>query len=277
MNLNFSQEESNFIKNNYGKISYKQMAQDINREWMDIRHHAKSIGIITKHGQNHKQRFSGKQAFSVNQDFFQTYTPLSCYWAGFLAADGTLTENSNKNKIITLKLSKKDLIHIIQFKKDTNFAGPILIYKTKYILKNNQNQESCQVKISNCKIFDDLVSNFNVTPQKTFSLKFPTQITNPDLIKCFIIGYIDGDGYIGTKKSKYLRLTILGNEVFLKSLSTFLYNELNILTKVKPKPNTRIHYIEINGSKAKTILKDLLRFKNITSVLSRKWNIEQYI
>lgn len=57
-----------------------------------------------------------------NRNFFHTPDTDNSYWAGFLAADGTVQP---ANQAIVLNLAQKDVLHVEAFKAATHFTGPV--------------------------------------------------------------------------------------------------------------------------------------------------------
>lgn len=153
-----------------------------------------------------------KRIYIFDEDFWKNITPLTCYWAGFIAADGCLLNIKNKSgglsKRFTLSLSTKDLKHLELFKKTIKSSHPIKFYQKKSPSSDNMTYQ-CFLSI-NCaeKWFEDLEKNFNIVPNKTHILP-PPNILNKELEFSYLIGYIDGDGHI----------TVPDHKVFGKSLT----------------------------------------------------------
>jgi len=169
----------------------------------------KILGIPTK-----RKNYDYLRKFNINDSFFKYLSPLNCYWAGFIAADGCIINNK-----LILALSTKDLNHLEKFKNDTCSNHNIGIY----IKKNNnltRMSEYCKLTIYSTNIVNDLNLNFNIFNRKTLTLK-PPPIINSELIDYYIKGYIDGDGciskYILKKDNKEnLTINITGTEFLLK-------------------------------------------------------------
>lgn len=127
-------------------------------------------------------------------------TEQSAYWAGFIAADGYIYKPNN---YFRLEINIKDKQHLELLGND---IGKNV---TEY-----QKHNSCKLTISSKHIVN-ILEQYNITQNKSFTLKFPTNI-NTDNIHHFIRGYFDGDG------SFYKIYDIVGNECFLKSLVSSL-------------------------------------------------------
>jgi hypothetical protein len=127
---------------------------------------------------------------NINHGFFNTYNEQSCYWAGFLAADGCLC-NKNRSYIISVTISAKDLSHLEKFASSIGYDRKILIKecKTSYGIS-----EYVRLSFASKEMFADLLEKFNIAEKKSLILVPPT--IPQHLTVNFIRGYFDGDGYI---------------------------------------------------------------------------------
>ena len=104
----------------------------------------------------------------------------------------------------------------------------------------------------------------------------PPKLKSTECKLAFIIGYIDGDGYIGLGRFGCLRLTITGHENILnwiKKEFDFLFpsnrNGLAAVNCIKG-ADERIKRYSIEGKRAKSILTLLKNYHDIYK-LDRKW------
>jgi hypothetical protein len=109
---------------------------------------------------------------------------ISCYWLGFLAADGHFKDDTNT---ITLALHIRDLGHLNKFAEYIKYDN-IKTYP-------EYTPPTCLIKISNKEIFNRISSKYNLHTRKTFN---PIDLTsfNPEQLLVFTAGFIDGDGCI---------------------------------------------------------------------------------
>lgn len=194
---------------------------------------------------------------NINHSIFATFTKESCYWAGFIAADGCIS--LKKGYTFEVNLSIKDADHLQKLAKFLNF-DKIKIRKKTICLRFNSKE-----------LVSDLINNFNIVPKKSLIL-MPPNISN-SYISHFIRGYFDGDGTIG-KNIKISRIAILGTQKFLKWIKYNIKNNIIVgnpnIIKIK-----NIYCLSFNGriqcSKiAKWFYKDC---ENL--YLERKYNIAQ--
>ena len=130
-------------------------------------------------------------------------TEEKAYWLGFLYADGSVSSTDNR---IELGLAEKDLNHIEKFKE---FIG--IPNKISYRPQTKSYRYS--FKSIPCK--EDLIKH-GCVPKKSLILKFPTEEQVPEhLIRHFIRGYFDGDGWFSNTSSCF-QVGIIGTEDFIR-------------------------------------------------------------
>jgi len=261
----WTEEEIDILINNYGIIKY----EDIHKL---IPNH--SIGSIT--GKANKLAITSKQSRTkliaslprekkvfCNETFFSIPNLTNSYWAGFLAADGNINKTNN---VMALQISQKDLDHLKLLANTLKFTGKISIYTRKTGI------ESCQFSITSKKICEDLKNNFNITPQKTFTLKFPIHLPL-ELQKAFCVGYVDGDGCITKRKHyNYYSINVIGNYNFLLDFrnlyNTLLPKELELISNITKKNN--VFQLTVGGKiKSSILIEEFLKIK--VPKLYRKW------
>jgi hypothetical protein len=133
---------------------------------------------------------------NINHGFFSTYSEQSCYWAGFLAADGCLC-NKNRSYIISVTISAKDSNHLEKFASSIGYDRQMLIKKSKTSYGISR---YVRVTFASKEMFTDLSEKFNIVEKKSLIL-IPPAIPQ-HLTTDFIRGYFDGDGHILKGKNK---------------------------------------------------------------------------
>lgn len=142
-------------------------------------------------------------ATNVLRIFETIDTEEKAYWLGFLYADGSVGSNDNR---IELGLAEKDLKQIEKFR---DFTG--IMNKISYRPQTKSYRYS--FKSVPCKA--DLIKQ-GCIPKKSLILKFPTEEQVPkNLIRHFIRGYFDGDGWF-TNTEECFQVGIIGTEDFIK-------------------------------------------------------------
>jgi DNA-binding CsgD family transcriptional regulator len=127
----------------------------------------------------------------VCETIFSEFTPDSCYWAGFLAADGWVDD-----KGVWAELSSVDERHL---EKLCDFAGrDKKIWRRMKELHGKLHPMS-SISLLSKQIVSDLMGKFNIVRAKSLTIQPPLNIPK-ELRKCFIRGYFDGDGHLGWHK-----------------------------------------------------------------------------
>ena len=199
---------------------------------------------------------------SHNRNYFKELSFQSAYWAGFIAADGCLSDK----KTISIKINKKDIDRLNQFLKDIDSSASVL---------NSGNENRKRVIITSPECWKDLNIIYNLTPRKSLTLT-PPNIHSEELIKAFIIGYIDGDGSICfCGPNQYLKLSIVGTFEFLNWIK-FYFDSWVDTTKAKKeiqqkttKSGALVYEYTVYGKRA---LKLINLLKEIPlNKMKRKW------
>lgn len=151
---------------------------------------------------------------SANQQFFAEPNILNCYWAGFIAADGCVSEHQNcSTKTLSISIIESDGYLLERFLVDTEFTGEVAIqrrknreFKGRYL--NTKPSASVHVSCAQ-NWFPDLEKHFNIVPRKSLTLKPPNNL-NRECSLAYIKGFIDGDGCVHIKKDGYMNIVFYG-------------------------------------------------------------------
>jgi len=145
-----------------------------------------------------KMNLRKNASYVFNHDSFEKFTPDSCYWAGFIAADGCISKQSDRQNRLMIELSDKDTKHLENF-SDYLQRVPNKIYK-RTTTRNGTLCPLASINVCSNKISENLSDNFNIGPAKSFTLIPPKNI--PDaFISHYIRGFMDGDGHVGCSKN----------------------------------------------------------------------------
>lgn len=145
-------------------------------------------------------------------NIFETIdTEEKAYWLGFLYADGSVGSTDNR---IELGLAEKDLSQAEKFKE---FIG--IPNKISY-RPSTKSYRYCFKSIP-CK--QDLIKQ-GCVPKKSLILKFPTEEQVPKyLIRHFIRGYFDGDGWF-TNTDSCFQVGLIGTQDFIEGFLNVVEN-----------------------------------------------------
>ena len=184
------------------------------------------------------------------------------YWLGFLYADGSVSSSRN---VIELCLAEKDYQHMVKFK---NFIG--LDNKIGY----RETSKAYRYSFHSDKMKEDLI-NLGCVPKKSLILEYPTTKQVPkNLIRHFIRGYFDGDGWFSNTDSTF-QVGLIGTQAFIEGF----------LKDAEPYINTnlKIHIVHREGGAKRYMfsgLQDVTNFlnwiyKDSTIYLDRKYESYQ--
>lgn len=194
-----------------------------------------------------------RNKLDFDDNAFSTLTEKSCYWAGFIAADGCIIENRR----VQIKLKHTDKEQLQLFKKFTKFNGVIRTYNNG----DKTNNKHCYIKLTSPKMVKDLANNFNIVPRKSLILTFP-KLSNTSHRLAFIRGYFDGDGsFYKIKKRNIYGIKFLGTKSFIKKIKVYLQKDLHLdLKKNSVIKQGNIFRLEYQGKKAIETMRLLYNF-----------------
>jgi len=195
--------------------------------------------------------------YRVNHHFFSQYNENSCYWAGFILADGYIR---NKNRFtLEIKLQKGDVEHLYKFKRNVEYEGKIIERDTYY-----------SITISSEQIINDLFTMFNIYNNKSLTCFISDKIPIKYL-KDFIRGYFDGDGCITHTTTD--TINFLGTNKTINFIREYFFTIVGIKLRSKEMPNIttngNICVINYSGKSAFKCLHYM--YNNSTTYLDRKF------
>ena len=203
-----------------------------------------------------------QRKYKIDETFFDVVnTEEKAYFLGFLYADGY--NNTDRNSVaLSLKEDDKEILirlnNLLQPSKPLRYVE----YKTT----NSANQY--RLVIANKHISKRLVE-LGCGKAKTYSLIFPSEKQVPKyLVRHFVRGYFDGDGWVGKKA-----ITVVSTLNFCNSLAEILNQELNVNSYIRarfPERKNNIRQLEINHKQARTFLKWI--YNDSTIYLQRKYD-----
>jgi hypothetical protein len=219
-------------------------------------------GIISKYNN------TGNTKHSKNINFFDKPNIVSSYWAGFIAADGHLSQDNG----VIISLAIKDVEHLENFKTDIEYSGDIKVYKQKTTYTDET--EYGRISIYSKDLCNGLIKHWKVTHNKTYDIKFPTNLSK-DNVFAYCVGYIDGDGSFNKSNGKFHSLNICGHKEFLTDMRKFLCEYLNEdENSMKIYHDHSIFKLSISRKNLLTKMRNKLILKfNEIKYMKRKWNI----
>lgn len=196
-----------------------------------------------------------------NIKFFSQYTPESCYWAGFIAADGYIRPKRNT---VHIKLSLNDKEHLEKFSRSIEFEGTI------FERTNGEKYKVACIDINGSWFVEDLKENFGLVPNKTFNVNISQRIPK-EMIHHFVRGYFDGDGCITKTPYSVISFTS-GSKKMLEQLKEICYNIGARLQSQNRVPPTNHFHFSYSGQNAKLICDWMYQDAGEHIRLERKFN-----
>ena len=175
------------------RIRSKVDLEDLYQEYGSFYAIAKEIGCAPKTVKFYMDKFGidykpiSVRKYTIDDNIFSEDSERSFYWAGFLAANGSVSDNyriyinmGKDNKSFLEKMTKA-------FGTNTPVKDVVIRSKTTkpYI--------ATSLLITSKKISEDL-KRFNVVPRKKQTYFIPNEILNSNFIRHFVRGWIDGLG-----------------------------------------------------------------------------------
>ena len=227
-----------------------------------------------------KGAIMGNILYTHDEDFFSRDTRESFYWAGFIAADGCITEDSRrvKKKTLAIKLARKDESHLREFKKAIKYTGKIFRH---YELSQKDGRKlyrsQLRITISKSNVAYAL-ARFNIIPRKSLIYTFPEWLKKHPLVGHFIRGYFDGDGCASIdKKSKtgteLLALSFCGTEKFLNICQEVIMENCDIKTERTIKKHSGVFVLRFHGTQMSLSVGRFIYTNSDNLRLERKFKI----
>lgn len=202
-NRGWTKDEEEYIKNNYEFGDLNKIAKTIKRTRKAITERAKILKLKRDEETVRKQH----QKYSVNEQFFGTWSNNMAYILGLICADGNMSKVGNT-------------VSICLHKDDAYLFGDVLknmgsTHKVK--LHDNENKKMSSISVTNKHLYNDLLK-LGVTPNKSKTLKCPD--VPKEFIPHFIRGVMDGDGSVDSK-NKRMKI-VSASKDFIDGLSDML-------------------------------------------------------
>lgn len=209
--------------------------------------------------------YEDRRKYKFDENFFES---INCeekaYWLGFLLADGCLKSQSNK---VNIRISCKDIKHLVKFRNDINSNHPIHTEKT---VIGSKGYDICSIGVESSKIYNDLLS-LKLMPHKSTN-EICYENIRVDLIPHYIRGIYDGDGWL----SKNSNCTELGFGMSYEALEFIKrsFERYAFVKEYKIRPYKGIFRYRIT-SKMEVI--KALKYMYINSTVSLDRKYERYL
>lgn len=140
--------------------------------------------VLQKHNVDRQPHSSWLRKYTVNENYFKTWSASMAYVLGFFAADGFMPQD-----LQVISFSQKDPKILEDIKKELQSKHPIII---------NPRTGVHLLNISSKIMKEDLIHLHGMIPKKSTTLEFP--YVPEEYLSHFVRGYFDGDGNINFEK-----------------------------------------------------------------------------
>lgn len=240
-----------FLKEHYRSWSLSDMASYFGVTQSSIAHRLSRLNL-----------YRGRQ-YRLDEDYFYNVTDESAYWAGFIAADGNICDRTGR---LSISLSTKDEDHLFKFKNMIGYEGHIRHRSNERWGKIHY---SATLSLTSQGISGALRSIYNIVPNKSLILE-PPNLERSSHIKSFVVGYIDGDGFVSDTKDGW-GVGVAGTAAMMSYIKGLFDSEYPPLNERYAQINiyNNISRFIVTGKRVSYILEDLITL-NIP-FMDRKW------
>lgn len=160
--------------------------------------------------------------YYINPNYFELIdNEWKAYWLGFMYADGWVGSNGNS---VGIALQRKDEYHIDRLRQSLQCDNPIYQYESKGLNKTEGRvflQSS--LTVNNQKLNSDLQKHGCVN-KKSLVLKPP--VIKSDLVRHFVRGYFDGDGWVSmNEKRMSFEVGFIGTYEMMEYIRDYLQSQ----------------------------------------------------
>lgn len=256
-------EQEQLLVNHYtvDKISLAKLALqfDINK--------STAAHILKRHGV--EASIGRPPSCALNHEAFDTLTPESLYWMGFLTADGTIGDYGGGSSQVILEVAERDREHVEKFRSFLGSTHAITKSIHKKTMLGNyelQDRASASFRVRSNKLADALAQNgvTKISKERAPVDKIADSID-------YWRGCIDGDGTVrwsdhDNGKYRYPQILLCGHIPLLDRYKAFL-DRKDVRSNIVP-TSSGIWQIRLEGKSALKVIK--LLYVDAIIVLERK-------
>jgi hypothetical protein len=140
--------------------------------------------ILKSNNAERRPRGSWLRKYTINEDYFKTWSNNMAYLLGFFVADGNMPQEAQM-----ISYSQKDPEILKRIREELG---------SNHRITKNKNTGVHLLNLHSKIIKNDLIKIHGLTPNKSSSVEFP--YVPDEYLSHFIRGYFDGDGNINYEK-----------------------------------------------------------------------------
>jgi hypothetical protein len=253
-------EELNTLDAYYGKVKKQELVKLLPaRTPYAIAYQAAMRGLKAN------RHVTNRRLTPFNEAYFSIPNSVNSYWAGFLAADGSIYKNN-------VTFYQREIEPLEKLRAEIGHTCKILNRDRGFTIENS-------ISFASQQMVDDLKNNYFITPAKSLTLRPPKHLDR-DCSLSFITGFIDGDGTISFARNKktgyeYPVVSITGTRPMLEWMSLVSGQKYSICRRSDCKDGLTFK-MSATHNKARGFLFPLHNHKaTVPHRLRRKWDVAE--
>lgn len=218
--------------------------------------------FLRGHGVQARTLADSHRVRSLDESVFDTVTPESAYWVGFLMADGAVTTHRQGAPQIRVNLSETDREHLLKFRsflKSSHTVSRIVLNDHRPGWENSQPQASLSVASAR---LSEALARFGVVPRKSKTAEVRGGLEHN---RDFWRGVVDGDGSVGFSGGRPV-LQLAGSRPLMEQFLSYVQTVAE--TKAQVRPSGPIWAIGVTGKAAVQVIQALYEGSRVS--LDRK-------
>lgn len=206
----WTEADYQYVRDNYMEMQTIEIANHLNRSTAAVKIKAKQMGLK-------------KYPYYCDYHYFdEINTEEKAYWLGFLSADGWIWRKDGTEVGVTgCELQYGDIGHLKKLNK--SMSGNYRItdrWRTCELSSHDKKNHMCCLRIYSSTMYNSLQA-LGFTSRKSFDCKMPELEDN--LVRHYIRGYFDGNGWVSFKPNKYFQVGIVtASKALFENLSSVL-------------------------------------------------------
>jgi intein/homing endonuclease len=186
-----------------------EVAGETIRKWL----HKESVEIRSKSIRS--------KIYSCDESSFSRATNESAYYAGFLMADGNISESM---PLIQAEISRDDEEILESMKDFMKYDGP-LNYRDR-LTKKGRISRFVAIRVSSLGVKRSLADVWGIYPKKSRTAMVPKSVFDCEFSTQFFRGLFDGDGCVHVRKNGRLYLNFCGTPSVVDSFRDFCWQRI---------------------------------------------------
>lgn len=187
------------------------------------------------------RKSSVAKLYTLDHSFFASDAPAPAYWAGFIAADGSVRKDD-----LRIAIKSDDRVHLERFAHDIGYNGPVRDYiRGTTVISGRETKRPtsmCRIGVWSPQFVADL-RRFGVVRNKSRAMQ--PWSGPPELMPHYWRGLLDGDGSWGfTNHGRYAFCNLCGTEAVVSAFAAFVYDKVGYKSRVWATRNAFITTIQ---------------------------------